>query len=181
MDEVLVIDKKGSIFVQKLTQMSKKLPEIDIEKLGVNPFSNELVVEATKIEESGKWIMAEDGEMLPSHQLVERQKFTRIYHYDGARERWLNLSAGALRMMTYIIFTIDGSKDWIRIIPETYEKKTGKGSLNTYKRAVEELIRYGYLTPTIYKYTYWINPSQLFAGNRINKYEKRVVVKTIKQ
>ncbi len=181
MEETLEILTDGSTFVQKLTEeMSVKLPEIDEAKLGTNPFINELVIEATKIQETGKFVQSEEGIMVPAHQLVERQKYTKLYHYSGARDRVLNLSAGAMRMFLYIAYTMDGTKDWIRITPDTYNKKTEKGSLNTYKRAVEELIRYAYLTPTIYKYTYWINPSQLFTGNRINKYNDKVKIKAIK-
>jgi len=62
--------------------------------------------------------------------------------------------------------------------PKEYEKEVKAGSINTYKRGVEELVRYGFLTPTVYKYTYWVNPSQLFNGNRINKYPEKVIVKS---
>ena len=177
MDEIVTLCKNGSIFVQNLTEMSKKLPEIDESKLGMNPFTNELIIEASKLEEKGKWVMDTDGTLIPSHHVVERQKYTKLYHYSGARDRMLNMSSGALRMIVYIAYTMDGTKDWIRVTPDTYGKKAEKGSLNTYKRAIEELIRYGYITPTIYKYTYWVNPSQMFTGNRINKYPEKVIVK----
>jgi hypothetical protein len=77
----------------------------------------------------------------------------------------------------YIGFTIDGSKDYLRLTPDTYSKKTEKGSLNTYKRAIEELVLKGYLTPTMYKYTYWVNPAMLFSANRINKYPDKTKIK----
>jgi len=175
MDEIIVISKDGSIFVQNLTM--DKLPEIDESKLGKNPFSQELVIEATKIEDSDKFIRDEDGVMLPAHHYVEKQKYVKFYKFKGARDHILKLSAGATKMILYIGFTMDGSKDYLRITPDTYSKKTERGSLNTYKRAIEELILEGYLTPTMYKYTYWVNPAMLFCANRINKYPDKVQVK----
>lgn len=179
MEEIVVISDNGSIFVKKLTEMEEKLPEIDESKLGKNPFSQELVIDVTKVEDEGKFIVDEDGVSLPAHHYIEKQKCVKFYKFKGAREHMLSLSAGALRMIVYIGFTLDGSKDYIRVLPSTYDKKTGKGSLNTYKRAIDELITAGYLTPTIqiYKHTYWVNPAMMFCASRKDKYPTKVRVK----
>lgn len=179
MDEMLDNDIKSGTFVQNLidTNMSKKVEEIDEKKMGPNPFSQELTVYANKVQDTGIWIIDEDDIKTPAHHLVERDKATRVYHTAGAKERVMALSAGALRMYVYIMHTLDGTKDYVRVTPETYNKKVEKGSLNTYKRAIEELIRYGYITLTIYKGVYWVNPGIMFAGNRINKYPDKVKIK----
>lgn len=180
MDENLVITEENGKFVQNLTEMSKKLPPIDESKLVTNPFAQELIVEATKIMDQGVLIKDDDGIMVPASHYVERQKATKLYHYPGSKERAMSLSSGALRMLVYMAYTMEGSKDWIRVTPDTYEKKSEKGSRNTYKRAIDELITQGYITPTIYKYTYWVNPILMFAGSRINKYPSNVKVKNLK-
>jgi len=180
MHEKLVNIEECGKFVQNLTEMSRKLPPIDESKLVTNPFAQELIVEATKVMDEGILIKDEDGVMLPAHHFVERQKATKLYHYPGSKEKAMELSSGALRMLVYMAYTMEGSKDWLRVTPETYQKKSEKGSRNTYKRAIDELITQGYITPTIYKYTYWVNPILMFAGSRIKKYPTKVKVKNIK-
>jgi hypothetical protein len=181
MDEILDNIEECGNFVQNMTDMSRKLPVIDESKLVTNPFAQELIVDATKIMDDGVMIHAEDGvTLVPAHHYVERQKATKLYHYPGSKERAMELSSGALRMLVYMAYTMDGSKDWLRVTPETYQKKSERGSRNTYKRAIDELITEGYITPTIYKYTYWVNPILMFAGSRIKKYPTKVKVKNTK-
>lgn len=163
------------IFVRKLIEM-KKQPEVVESDMGENPFVQELVIEASRRVDSKKLIADENGEMVPLVNIVEKSEYTKLYKTAALRERAMNLSTGATKMYVYILHSLEASQDWIRIVPEWYTKKAGK-SLNVYKDAIKELCRYGYITPTIYKYVYWVNPSLMFNGSRINKYPEKVVVK----
>lgn len=163
-------------FVQNLTEdMSAKIPPIDESKLVNNPFSQELVVEATRYVDEGI-IIDDNGEKILASHLIEKQKYTKLYHIAGGCTKAMALSSGALRMFVFIAYHLDGTKDYLRITPENYNKKTQKGSLNTYKRAIMELVDECYITPTIFKNWYWINPVIFFGGSRINKFKNKVKV-----
>lgn len=148
------------------------------EELGLNPYLQELLIEATKITEKDKYVPDEDGVLIPTTALIERQKAVKVYRIPGGKERAMNLSAAASKMLLYIIYTVEGSNDYIAMTPEQYTRASGCTSRNTYKKAVEELWRYCYIQPTIKKYVYWVNPLVIFGGNRINKWPEKVVIKT---
>ena len=71
-------DSKYSNFVRKQIEMGKKLKGIDESKLKDNPFTETLVVEVTKREDTSKLMITEDGEEVPSYYYVEKTKSTRI-------------------------------------------------------------------------------------------------------
>ncbi len=175
-------DQNSSTFVQELTEIMKKLPEIKEDQLGVNPFTQELVIEVTRMPEKEKYVkdgVNEYGDplLVPASMLIEKQKAMRVYRVAGAKERAMNLSAGALRMFVYLQYTVQAGKDWVQMTPEQYERSAQKGSRNVYKKAVEELWRYGYINPTVQKNVYWVNPALMYCGNRITKWSEKVVIK----
>jgi hypothetical protein len=47
-------------------------------------------------------------------------------------------------------------------------------SLNTYKDAIKELIKYGFVNSTTVQDVYWINPEFFFKGDRLKKYSSNV-------
>jgi len=166
---------ESSTFVKTMTEM--KITKKPVDTLGLNPYLHELVIEATRRTDTGKFVIDEDV-MVPASTVIEKQKYTRVYRIAGGKDRAMNLSNVAAKMLLYIIYSLEGSQDYLQITPEQYEKTTGMTSRNTYKKGVEELWRYGYINPTLKKYTYWINPSILFGANRINVWPEKVVVKT---
>ena len=167
---------KEDTFVCKDEEMAK-LPEVDEIKLGINPFTQELVIECTKRIDPVAVVQCEDGTMLPATAVVEKQKALRLYRYPDAKNRALNLSAGALRMFVYIQYTLKAGKDYLQMTPTQYERAVGKGGRNVHKKAVEELHRYAYIQPTVQKYVYWVNPCLMYAGSRKDKWPDKVVVK----
>ncbi len=159
-------------------EMPKKYPPLDKSKLVLNPFSQELVIPATKIVEVGKFVRDEDGTMIPSSFVADKSKCTRVYHSSTFRDMAMRLSPAALKLFNWIIYDIEAGEDFIRVMPEFYAKHGGKGASKTqYKVGVDELITAGYITPTVYKYTYWVNPIILYPGNRQDKWPDKVVVK----
>jgi hypothetical protein len=167
---------ESSNFACKDEEMAK-LPDVNEEKLGINPYTQELVIECTKRVDPVAMVMDEDGIMIPATAVIEKQKAMKVYRYPGAKERAMNLSAGALRMFVYIQYTVKAGKDWIQMTPEQYARAVGKGGRNAYKNAKDELWRYGYIQPTVQKNVYWVNQCLMYAGDRIRKWPKNVVVK----
>lgn len=159
-------------------QEMKKYPPLDAKQLINNPFSQELVIPATKIVESDKFVKDEDGVMLPSSAVVDKEKYTRVIRNAKFRQMMMTLSPTALKLLMWIIEDIEDANDWIRVMPEFYAKNGGKGASRTqYKVAVNELMDSGYITPTKFKYTYWVNPAVIYPGSRVNKYPDKVVIK----
>lgn len=164
----------GSNFVKNEITM-KKLPKVDGEQLKLNPFSQDLVIKATKRISPTAKIKDEKGEWVPASSLVDKAKATKIYTSALFRDKALNLTAGGLRLFVYIVYEMDGPQDWMQILPEQYISK-GNSSKSSYRRAVEELIDEGYISPTKFKYVYWINPILMFSGSRVGKYPDKVIV-----
>ena len=162
--------------MRKMIGMEKET--IDESVLGTNPFSHLLKIDVTKRLDSKAVVKdKETGDEVPAESLIEKQKSTKLYLSAESRDSAMNLSAGTQRMLLYIMYSLDTNKDWITIVPKDYQKKAKKGTLNVYKKAIDELVRYSYLTPTLYRYVYWINPALFFSGNRITKYKDNVIIK----
>lgn len=167
---------ESSTFAYKDEEMAK-LPEVKEDNLGINPYTQELVIECTKRIDPEAMVMDEDGIMIPATSVVEKQKAMKIFRYPGTKERAMNLSAGALRMFVYIQYTVKAGKEWVQMTPEQYARAVGKGGRNAYKNATIELHRYGYIQPTVQKHVYWVNQCLMYAGDRIRKWPDKVVVK----
>jgi len=158
--------------------MNVKQEEFKEENLKNNPFSFSLIIPVTKIISNVDYTMdVEDGVLHNKSFYIEKMKKTTIYHCDSCKANTLNLSDKALRLFTWILLSLEPGKDYIRINKELYMKKTDTKSINTFKEAVKELIRYAYITNTEYKTIYYINPNIFFSGNRLNKYPDRIVPK----
>ena len=156
----------------------KALQEIDESKLLLNPFVNNLQIEATKLTDTGKYVPDEDGTMLPCTVLVEKRQSTKIFYCSGCKDMIYNLSPGAKSLYLFVLYNLDSGQDWIQINIQWYMTKNNIKSINTYKEAVKELCRYLFLSQTVdYKDVYWINPMLFFSGNRITKYPTKVIIK----
>lgn len=156
----------------------KKLQEIDESKMVLNPFLGTLQIEATKLTDSNIFIIDEDGIPVPASNLIEKQKFTKVYHCTGCKERVYNLSPSAKSLYLYLIYNVDANKEWLRINVDWYMKKNGVKSINTYKTAMRELCRYMFIHQSPdYKDVFWVNPELFFHGNRITRFPNNVIVK----
>ena len=86
-------------------------------------------------------------------------------------------SAGAKSLYIHILYELEYGCDYIEINVKRYMKENNISSINTYKDAVKQLSRYLIIYPSVIKGVYWINPKLFFAGSRVNKYPKNVVIK----
>lgn len=180
-DEMLVNDEKWCNFVtnraQKMTK-PERLKQIRKQLEGImNPFSQELVVEVdVRLSPNAKIVDPVYGE-IPLATDLEKQKATKVYKTAAYRDRTMNLSATAQRMLLFIMYEMAGSDDWVELDPAWYKEASKAGSRNMYKKGKDELVRYGYITPTVQKNIYWVNPAIVFGGNRAAKYPDKVQVK----
>lgn len=150
---------------------------IDPSKMVVNPFIRDLRIEVTKITDAKKFILKE-GVSVPCEFLIEKQPSTKVYHFTGVKERIYNLSPGAQRLYLWVMYNIEPNIDYIRINVPFYMTKNGIKSIKTYRAAVKEMIRYGFLCQSAdYKDVYWINPEYIFNGNRIEMYPNNRFIK----
>lgn len=149
----------------------------DEKELTQNPFSFSLKIQVTKRIDNSKYSLDKDGVMLPVSSLMERQQTTKIYHGKPLMDIIMQLNDRDLRLFTYIVYMLEQNKDYIRIVPETYLKRTGTKDKRTYKAAINSLIRYNIIAATGFDNVYWINPNILFSGNRIAKYPDNIEIK----
>ncbi len=54
-------------------------------------------------------------------------------------------------------------------------KEANITSINTYKKGLNDLIRYGVVSQTTIKDTFWINPEFFFKGSRTGKYPDKIL------
>jgi len=180
-DKKLENDEKWCKFVTNRAssnkrQMDIKLIREDLNKT-MNPFTQELVIAVNVRLDPDAKIKDGYGGEVPASNLIERDKSAKVYQSAANRDRAMNLSATAMRMFVFIMYELDGTDDWIMLDPDWYKDASGAGSRNMYKKAKDELVRYGYISRTEHRNVYWVNPALVFAGNRVSKFKDNVVIK----
>lgn len=154
-----------------------KKPEIDIEKLGVNPFLSNLVIPVSAVTMAGQWKRDKDGIMLPVEVDLDRDDMCRVYVGSGRRKQMAGLSARAKDLLLWVIYETETGCDYLWVNYRRYMKENGVKSYNTYITAVRELVGHSFIQLTIVQHVYWINPHLFFNGSRINKFPDKVVRK----
>ena len=148
-----------------------KIEQFDESLLISNPFSYGTYIPVTEIVSNMDFkIDPEDGIVYNKTFYLENIKSTKIYHCDSCKDIIYNLSGAAQRLYLYIIYNIKEGKDYIQINQEHFQKKNNVKSLNTYKVALKELLRYAFIASTEFKSVFWINPNLFFSGNRLKKF-----------
>ena len=156
----------------------KKQQVIDESKLVLNPFVNNLQIEATKMTDLNKYVIDSNGEPQPVSTLIEKRQNVKLFYCTACKDMVYNLSPGAKSLYLFVLYNLESGQDWIQINTQWYMSKNSIKSINTYKEAVKELCRYMFLNQTAdYKDVYWINPMLFFSGNRIAKYPEKVIIK----
>lgn len=154
----------------------KPLEKFDPNNLITNPFTFTLRIPVTKVISNIDYtIDVEDGVFHNKAFYVDKTKKVTLYHCAYCKDNTIGLSDKALRLYTWIIMSIEPGMDYIQINQDYYMRKAGVKSINTYKDAVKELVRYSYIQATEYKTVFWINPNIFFSGNRLNKYPDNIV------
>jgi hypothetical protein len=152
-------------------------PDISEEKMGRNPFIASLEIRVRPIR-SG---YVPDGEMLVDN-FVDMEVDTYAKVFDNSEQRIImaGLSFRALQVWTWAMYTIESGKDYLWVNVVRVMEECGMKSIKTYKAAIAELCRYGYIAPCVgHKNVFWINPAVAFKGNRAKKFPENVVRKAI--
>lgn len=147
-------------------------PKYDYKTLGINPFSISLEIKVKELELLNAY--KKDGDdWLPVTNEVEDTPYTKMFITSERRIIISNLSPAAKELYLWIMFEIDAGKDALWINKERYMLENHT-SINTYKKALEDLIRYAIISQTVVQGVYWFNPDFFFRGDRIRKYPKNL-------
>jgi hypothetical protein len=150
-------------------------PDIDLKKIGTNPFLFNLKIDVNKIPVNGAWKRDKEGIMLPMELELERAPFCKVFSDSKRRLEMVKLSPRAKDLLLWVIYEVDVNKDWFWLNRVRYMEESKVSSYNTYKSALDELLGANYLSPMYKQGYYWINPHFLFNGNRPTIFPKNVI------
>ena len=159
------------------TMNKTKKPEITSEKIGLNPFLGKLEIPVNRVTYEKQYEKDVDGHWLPVQKELEASRHCKIYVSKENRLNMMKLSARAIDLFLWIVYESENSCEWIWVNKKRYMEERGVVSINTYKGALVELIKAGYLISSVIKDVYWINPDYFFNGNRVSVFPKNVVRK----
>jgi hypothetical protein len=150
-------------------------PKFTYKQLGNNPCVNSgFIVYVNTITFKDQYKKYSDGLLLPVSVEVEKTPYTKLY-VDSLRRLVISgLTPSAKELYLWVMFEIEHGKDALWINRERFMLENNT-SLNTYKKALDELLRYALLAFTVVKDVYWINPDFFFKGDRISKYPNNII------
>ena len=156
-------------------------PEIDEDKIGMNPFTVGLKIPVSE-QISSKYLVKERNVdvgliTVPAEMEFEASPYCKIFVDANRRKRVTDLSARAKDLLIWVVYEVDAGKGWVWINRVRYMEANRVHSVNTYRGALKELIANGFLSGTIFTSTYWINPDILFNGSRIKKFQENLSYK----
>lgn len=164
-----------AVEMDKTTEM-KKTPELNIEKIGTNPFLNTLIIPVTEIISNIDLVETTEGVVTNKVLYMEKTQKVEIYYHECAGDNIAKLSDKAQRMLLHILYTLDRNRDYYWLNKQHYMGRNEIKSPTTVSNAVNELIRYQYLLKTVCVGWFWINPYRFFPGSRLAKYPDKKVI-----
>lgn len=153
--------------------MAYKKPKFTEKDLGFNPFINSLVIPVIEKHFKEQYKKSDDV-LVPVIQEVEYTEIAKLYCSAERRKITNNLSLRAKELFLWIMYEIDHGKDFLWVNKKRYMEEVEITAIDTYKNAMKELIRYGFLGLTVIQDVFWINPDLFFKGNRITKYPNKI-------
>lgn len=150
-------------------------PEIKEEDMGVNPFvAGDFVIYVNKMVNKGGW--KKNGEdWLNLEYMMERDTKVNLYTGLGRRDVVFGLKDASFKLFFLFCFKMESGKDWVWVNQTHWMEIMEISSVNTFKKALHDLVRYGFVCPVIgMRDVYWINPTYAFCGNRVVKYPNNV-------
>lgn len=168
-------------FVEKLDKSidMKKAPPLDVEKIGINPFTQTLEIPVTEIISNIDLTEDTDGTVINKKFYREKTTKVELYMHECARDNVAGLSDKAQRLLLHVMYTLDTGKDYYWLNKQHYMNSNKIKSQTTVSNAINELIRYRYILKTCMQGWLWINPYRFYPGSRLQKYpnNKKVVDK----
>lgn len=162
---------------KKLKKLVRDGQDLDPSEFLVNPLVGvDFKILVSKVWD-GKSFKEIGGDMLASYVELEADKFTKVYGNTEYRQLVSLLSSGAKSLYLWLLYEAESGRDWIWINKKRYMKENLVSSLNTYKKAIEELGKVAIINKHHkYRDVYWLNPRLFFNGNRAKKFPKNVEV-----
>jgi hypothetical protein len=142
----------------------------------INPFTYSLEIKLKRFENTAAF--ERDDEII-LHQFYTRESTPKVSLYVKPEHRLIqnSLLSCAKELLLWLLYVLETNKDYIWINRMRYMSETST-SLNTYKKAVDNLERYGFIDKAPVKDTYWINPEFFFKGDRRKKYPTKCVIES---
>lgn len=150
------------------------LPIIEEDKLGPNPFEQNLEVWINRKYKKVKNTFGEDDYV---ETILEKTPYTKLYDSPLPEKATPvdELPIRSKELYLHILHNIKPGKDWIWIDRVKYMEAMKISSINTFKDAVGSLSVGGYISKHgIIVDLLWINPHFFFKGSRVNKFKNQV-------
>ncbi len=108
----------------------------------------------------------------------ESETHFRMYCSSKNRLQMAKLSFRGLQLWIWMMYEIGYENDFVRINVERMMQECKIKTRKTYKAAVDELRKVGWITPCVgHKNVYWINPAIAFKGSRGRAFPENTVKK----
>lgn len=157
-------------------------PSFDEDDLGENVFLDKLEIVVHRVKSSDKYKIhdaagGEEAIYELANYDYEAVPYCKIFADAERRLKMVSLAPRAKDLLLWIMYECKVGKDYIWVNKVRYMEENGIGSINTYRTALNELIKKKYIGLTVVSDTYWINPTFFFNGNRIKAFPDNVKVK----
>ena len=150
-----------------------KKPKFTTQDLGNNPFLQSLTIPVMELSFKDTYVKDEDV-WLQASKIVDTTHSCRLFTSSELRKFTNNLSLRSKELLLWIMYDINYSEDFLWLNKKRYMEEVGITAINTYKAAVKELVRYGYLGLTVVPDVFWINPLFFFKGDRVKAFPKNL-------
>lgn len=150
--------------------MKRRKKPVDLSAVvGVNPFTETLVVKVRKNDTGGY----KDG--IPVEIELDGDPYYKTFFSREVRVLRAGLKFRAIQLLDWIMQSIESGEDVIWIDAPRYMRECDIKDDKTYRAAVTELWQAGFISPCPkVKHAYFINPKYGFKGSRINKYKDNI-------
>ncbi len=157
-------------------------PKFDEEDLGENVFLDKLEVLVSRVRSDNNYKVhdvhsGEDAIFELANYDYEKVAYCKVFADAGRRLKMVQLSPRAKDLLLWVMYEVKQGKDWIWLNKVRYMEENNIGSINTYRTALNDLIKKKYLGITVISDVYWINPDFFFNGNRIKSFPNNIKVK----
>lgn len=157
-------------------------PKFEKVDLGENPFLTKLEIKVNTIKSSDKYKVfnkdaGEDAIFEYAHYEYEAEKYCKVFTTAEKRLHMVQFSPRIKDLLLWIIYEVKSGEDYIWLNKLRYMEENSIGSINTYKTALNELVKKRYLGKTVVSDVYWINPDFIYNGNRIKSFPDNVIRK----
>lgn len=115
----------------------------------------------------------EHSMLIGTRQAVDKEQFRKIFK--GQIQALFCLSSAGIKVFGYFLDALHVSKDQVLFDPKDCMKFTGYTSKQSIYVGVGELLKNGFIARTNKPYTFFINPSIFFNGNRLVMVNEYVV------